>query len=230
MDPSGNACIVPLHIMKSTSQTSNQAPLHPNTVIFNGHADFQLHSAATMTPPLTPQGSVENFQNPLVVPRLQFHSYLRAYYPFHPPCDDGSSSTVTLPLNQGDVIFIHSIHDNGWADGTLLNSGHRGWLPTNYCEAYEPQPVQHLLKALTHFWDIMRESSEGSVAAFCSQDCTRGLIAGVRYLLVCCYGSTVPTQTDVDTGQNSLPQSRRAFTLYPIRPCWPASNPQGSFS
>lgn len=111
-----------------------------------------------------------------------FHTYLRACFPFHSTCDD--SSTVTLPLKRGDIILIHSVHTNGWADGTLLSSGARGWLPTNYCEVYDGQPVRNLLKALTRFWDLIRGVSNGSLEVFGTHDYVRGLVAGVRYLLV----------------------------------------------
>ena len=112
-----------------------------------------------------------------------FATYLRAFFPFHPSCDD-CSSTVTLPLNRGDIILIHSVHTNGWADGTLLSSGARGWLPTNYCEVYDGQPICNLLKALTHFWDLIRGASNGWPELFGSHDYVRGLVAGVRCLLV----------------------------------------------
>lgn len=112
-----------------------------------------------------------------------FQTYVRAFYPFHPRCDT-DSSTVTLPLNRGDVILVHSVHTNGWADGTLLSSGARGWLPTNYCEPYDNQPIGNLLKALTRFWDLVHGASSGALEVFTSQDYVRGLVAGVRCLLV----------------------------------------------
>ena len=114
---------------------------------------------------------------------MKFNNYLRAFYPFH-PVYDSSSPTVTLPLNEGDIILIHTVHVNGWADGTLLGSGHRGWLPTNYCEAYDPEPIRNLMTALTNFYDVIKGGAAGCVAPFYNQDYTRGLIAGVRYLLV----------------------------------------------
>ncbi|KAH8693153.1 putative ras guanine-nucleotide exchange protein [Talaromyces proteolyticus] len=134
-----------------------------------------------MTPPLTPHGSrgtPEGLDNS----RSLFHNYLRAFYPFH-PSSVVSPSTVTLPLNQGDIILVHSVHVNGWADGTLLETGERGWLPTNYCEAYDHQPMRPLLKALTDFWDIIRGGCGTSLRDFSNQDLMKGLIAGVRYLL-----------------------------------------------
>ncbi|KAA8649177.1 guanine nucleotide exchange factor [Aspergillus tanneri] len=115
-------------------------------------------------------------------PRAVFHNYLRAFYPFH-PTGDVSPSTVTLPLDQGDIILVHSVHTNGWADGTLLDTGSRGWLPTNYCEAYDELQMRPLLKALTDLWDIIQGGCDYPLRDFCNQDNVKGLIAGVRFLL-----------------------------------------------
>ena len=57
-----------------------------------------------------------------------------------------------------------------------------GWLPTNYCEAYENPPMRPLLKSLTDFWDTIR-TGNSSLDIFSNQDYMRGLIAGVRALL-----------------------------------------------
>ncbi|KEF51926.1 uncharacterized protein A1O9_11915 [Exophiala aquamarina CBS 119918] len=112
----------------------------------------------------------------------RFHNYLRALYPFQ-PSSPHSSTTVTLPLNSGDIILIHSIHVNGWADGTLLDTGARGWLPTNYCEGYDYAAIRPLLRALTEFWDIVRCGGDSNLNLFRNQDYMRGLVAGVRALL-----------------------------------------------
>ena len=136
-----------------------------------------------MTPPLTPQASVEAISPHDQTQQLQFHDYLRAFYPFHPDLDD-SSSTVTLPLNEGDLVLVHSVQPNGWADGTLLTSGSRGWLPTNYCVAYDHEPMCHLMKALTAFWDMVNNTSKEARLDFVNGEYMRGLVAGVRYLLV----------------------------------------------
>ena len=115
-------------------------------------------------------------------PRPRFQNYLRACYPFQPSTAP-SQSTVTLPLNAGDIILIHTVHTNGWADGTLLETGERGWLPTNYCEAYDYIAMRPLLRSLRDFWDIMRTGSDSNLAVFQNKDYMRGLVAGVRYLL-----------------------------------------------
>ncbi|EEA27944.1 Ras guanine nucleotide exchange factor bud5 [Talaromyces marneffei ATCC 18224] len=136
-----------------------------------------------MTPPTTPHASEDVVMSESVeAGRPIFHNYLRAFYPFH-PSGAVSPSTVTLPLNQGDIILVHSVHVNGWADGTLLETGDRGWLPTNYCEAYDQIPMRPLLKALTDFWDIIRGGCGTFLRDFGNQDLMRGLIAGVRFLL-----------------------------------------------
>ncbi|KAK4149001.1 ras guanine nucleotide exchange factor domain-containing protein [Chaetomidium leptoderma] len=140
----------------------------------NGCSDSQ------MTPPATPNGSQEDCNAPIGSP--VFHNFLRAFYPFHPDYVT-SDSTVTLPLSEGDVVLVHSIHTNGWADGTLLSNGARGWLPTNYCEAYDPEEMRSLLKALLNFWDLMRSTSINDSEMFCNQEFMKGIIAGVRYLL-----------------------------------------------
>ncbi|TDZ39395.1 Ras guanine nucleotide exchange factor A [Colletotrichum spinosum] len=138
-------------------------------------------STTHMTPPATPNGSQEDLA-PEPAPPPVFHNFLRAFYPFHPSYAMTDSS-VTLPLNEGDVILVHSIHTNGWADGTLLVSGARGWLPTNYCEAYDPEEMRNLLKALLNFWDLLRSTSVNDSEIFGNQEFMKGIIAGVRYLL-----------------------------------------------
>ena len=131
-----------------------------------------------ITPPLTPSDADEHFMQ-----HTDFHPFLRAYYPFHPSFEPGTSS-ITLPLNSGDIILVHSIHTNGWADGTLLSSGARGWLPTNYCEGYHNEPISTLLKALTIFWDLVKSTRHGDYTVFLESHYVGGLVAGVRCLLV----------------------------------------------
>ena len=171
--------VAPLHIVKaevdlmaSASRSGTRSP----------KPGGRLLSKNQMTPPLTPHDADQTTVHVNQPTRSTFHNYLRAFYPFHPPASV-SPSTVTLPLNAGNIILVHSIHTNGWADGTLLDTGARGWLPTNYCEGYEHIPMRPLLKALTEFWDLIRSRNEATLAVFRNQDYMRGLIAGVRFLL-----------------------------------------------
>ena len=175
--------IAPLQITKDSSRTPSSTSSSFQSTLTKSQIPLSPQTSGQITPPLTPHGSMEDIALKPEMHHPGFHTYLRAFYPFHPPWDE-SSSTVTLPLNQGDVILVHSVHTNGWADGTLLMSGARGWLPTNYCEVYDVEPIRNLLKALTNFWDLVRGGSIGSLEALASQDYIRGLVAGVRCLLV----------------------------------------------
>lgn len=121
-------------------------------------------------------------EEPLYSPRPRFQNFLRASYPFQPQ-DHFSSTSITLPLASGDIVLVHSIHTNGWADGTLLETGARGWLPTNYCEPYDYATMRPLLKALTEFWDIIRSDGETATELYRNHDYMRGMVAGVRFLL-----------------------------------------------
>ncbi|KAI1740954.1 ras guanine nucleotide exchange factor domain-containing protein [Xylaria scruposa] len=147
------------------------------------NASASIYSQSQLTPPSTPNESQEDLvSQPPEPPRPVFYNFLRAFYPFQPACTV-TDSTITLPLNEGDVVLVHSIHTNGWADGTLLATGARGWLPTNYCEAYDPEEMRNLLKALLNFWDLLRSTVTDDQDIFENQEFMKGIIAGVRYLL-----------------------------------------------
>lgn len=170
--------VAPLHIQKddsrSTSRSSDRQQSCSSNSCSRSESTMSRHNGQ-MTPPLTP--SEASFD-----PHRNFQTYLRAFYPYHPSYEEGSFTQI-LPLNSGDLILIHSVHTNGWADGTLLISGARGWLPTNYCEGYNNEPISTLLRALTAFWDLVK-SNDGDVTSFQHSDYVRGLVAGVRCMLV----------------------------------------------
>ncbi|KAI0116500.1 ras guanine nucleotide exchange factor domain-containing protein [Nemania sp. FL0031] len=170
--------VAPLALAKSRSGSSVSSQ---DDVIVNASAS--IYSQSQITPPSTPNESQEDLTlQPPQPPRPVFYNFLRAFYPFQPACTV-TDSTITLPLNEGDVVLVHSIHTNGWADGTLLATGARGWLPTNYCEAYDPEEMRNLLKALLNFWDLLRSTVTDDQDIFENQEFMKGIIAGVRYLL-----------------------------------------------
>jgi hypothetical protein len=167
-----------------------------------GSASLSVQSQTHITPPTTPNGSRDETSEQLSAsptPPPVFHNFLRAFYPFQPTYAV-TDSTVTLPLNEGDVVLVHSIHTNGWADGTLLVTGARGWLPTNYCEAYDPEEMRNLLKALLNFWDLLRSTATNEQDIFGNQEFMKGIIAGVRYLLVRLTGNLHHTKPRVHVG------------------------------
>lgn len=172
--------MAPLNINKSPKRSRSREQRHSR------RPSSRAQSQSQISPPLTPRSSRERMER--AVPSVPvFHNYLRAFYHFHPSSTVSSStdeSSITVPISQGDVILVHSVHPNGWADGTLLASGARGWLPTNYCEAYDHPSIRTLLNALTNLWDLVRDGENGHLLVFTKQDYVRGMIGGVRVFLV----------------------------------------------
>ncbi len=178
--------VAPLTLSKTSLSTTVCEPhdhlqqkQRPGDDFYTSH----IGSQSEMTPPATPNGSQEDLgmdhQGPPV-----FYNFLRAFYPFNPTYAMTDTS-ITIPLSEGDVVLVHSIHTNGWADGTLLSTGARGWLPTNYCESYEPDEMRSLLNALLNFWDLLRSTSVNDSDLFGNQEFLKGILAGVRFMLVC---------------------------------------------
>ena len=162
-------------------KTHTKRPSRPHDVSTTTTAGFVSH----ITPPPTPGSPPADYES-LTVNQSLFQNYLRAMHVFDPatnPMPDEDASLSTVRIKPGDLILVHVVHANGWADGTVLNTGDRGWLPTNYCEAYDHPYLRNLLNAMTQFWDLLGESENASLSSFVRQDYIRGLIAGVRYLL-----------------------------------------------
>ena len=175
---SSSVFVAPLSITKTKSTATSSKP-QLSTLATSYQCNSHVRHDLQMTPPPTPQ-TLSNAG----AERSQFKTYLRAQYAFHPPWDE-NSTTVTLPLNPGDLVLVYSVHTNGWADGILLISGARGWLPTNYCIPYAHEPMRPVLRALTNFWSTVQQGGREDHDVFSNTDCIRGLVAGVRYLLVC---------------------------------------------
>ncbi|KAF2722448.1 ras GEF [Polychaeton citri CBS 116435] len=162
------------------SQVRNGAPVGASQSEAIATAHTQASTPA-VTPPLTPASAVDDTSHGSL-----FHNYLRAFHPFDPTANlsaDDEACSITVPINQGDLILVHSVHANGWADGTLITTGERGWLPTNYCEPFDHPLIRNLLNAMTQFWDLLVAGEDANLSTFVKQDSIRGLIAGVRYLL-----------------------------------------------
>lgn len=184
-DTIGEARLISRHASRVNRMDSKRQPgysQNPN------RGSLLIKTDSQISPPVSPQLSHENLQALKGEPEATFHNYLRAFHDFHPATSDPSTGTekssVTVPINQGDVILVHSIHPNGWADGTLLASGARGWLPTNYCEAYDHPSIVNLLNSLTRLWDLVRNGERQSLMVFARQDYAHGMLTGVRYFLV----------------------------------------------
>jgi len=118
------------------------------------------------------------------------HKYLRASHDYQPQQTTISGSSggisITAPLREGDILLIHLAHPNGWADATILSTGTRGWIPTNYCQIYDPRPMRLLLHALIRMWDDLSLGANDDALFEDRQDYVQGLVAGVRRLLEHC--------------------------------------------
>ncbi|KAL7272013.1 Ras guanine nucleotide exchange factor bud5, partial [Rhizina undulata] len=201
--------VAPLRIDKTKSTSTSSRKPQPRTSRHSQQRSSSAQSGSSshrqITPPPTPNTSQDSLQaNEQQTPPPQHHRFLRAFFPFHPTLTP-DSSTITLPLNSGDVIMVHSVHTNGWADGTMMSSGARGWLPTNYCKGYEMKQICMLLKACLIVFDLFRGQVDLGVRA--SQNAVTGVVAGVRNLLETtgCLTREAPTVKS----NNSIRKSRK---------------------
>ncbi|KAF1921974.1 ras guanine nucleotide exchange factor domain-containing protein [Ampelomyces quisqualis] len=184
MDKHSSAAVAPLNIHKSPN-SSREGDFAHSRQSSRASRSVRSHSQSQISPPLTPMTSNEVMAHQIPQQPV-FHNYLRAFYHYNPTSTVSSStdeSSITVAIQQGDVILVHSVHPNGWADGTLLATGDRGWLPTNYCEPYDHPAIRVLLNALTHLWDLVRDVENGDWLAFTKQDYVRGMISGIRFFL-----------------------------------------------
>ncbi|KAE8822345.1 hypothetical protein HRS9139_10366 [Pyrenophora teres f. teres] len=186
MDKRSSALVAPLNIQKSPSRSRSRMGIFGHTRQSSSRGTHSSRSQSQISPPLTPTVSNEAMAQEQQLAQPVFHNYLRAFYHYSPTSTVSSTSdesSITVAINQGDVILVHSVHPNGWADGTLLASGARGWLPTNYCEPYDHPIIRNLLNALTYLWDLVRDGENGDLIAFSRQDYVKGMIVGVRLFL-----------------------------------------------
>ncbi|EWC45892.1 hypothetical protein DRE_04899 [Drechslerella stenobrocha 248] len=124
-------------------------------------------------------------------------TFMRAFYSFR-PVQAADAATVTIPLTPGDMILIHNIHENGWADGTTIASGARGWLPTNFCASYEVDEMQLLLNACIAVFEYYRGTSAENFAS-ARERVVGDVVNGVRQLLEatdCLTRESTNVQTD----------------------------------
>jgi hypothetical protein len=144
-------------------------------------------STATTSP-----GNLSNIEFP----------FLRALHTFDPVSLPNTSTedpvSICLKFEQGDVALLHSVHDSGWGDATLLPTSRRGWIPTNYFTTYSDPKVASLLTAILNF--VLNPKSLQIAGKFdsrhtFSQEAITAIVAGVRSLLETCGTLTRDTAT-----------------------------------
>lgn len=112
--------------------------------------------------------------------------FIRARYGYGgtPSSEQGPNESYTPILKQSDVILVHQTHANGWADGTVVRESTRGWIPTNYCEAYDPENIRSLLVAVADLWTFISTRDGRDQPLEGGLNRLQPMIAGVRSLLV----------------------------------------------
>lgn len=78
--------------------------------------------------------------------------FVRTRYAFEPPAAP-SAITHVLSFGPGELAIIHHIEPSGWGEGSILKTGRRGWIPSNYCLLYSPEPMKPLLQTMLPFSD-----------------------------------------------------------------------------
>ncbi|RKL20891.1 hypothetical protein BFJ72_g14992 [Fusarium proliferatum] len=78
--------------------------------------------------------------------------FIRTRHAFQPPPAPSATSQV-LSFGAGELGLVHYVDSSGWGECNILESGYHGWIPTNYCVLYEPEPMRPLLRTMTVFSD-----------------------------------------------------------------------------
>ncbi|ODQ66944.1 ras GEF [Nadsonia fulvescens var. elongata DSM 6958] len=63
--------------------------------------------------------------------------------------DDPTSTCLSFQKN--DTVILHSLDPSGWGDATILLTGQRGWIPTNYFEIINHDSLNHLMSSILRF-------------------------------------------------------------------------------
>ncbi|ORY83088.1 ras guanine nucleotide exchange factor domain-containing protein [Protomyces lactucae-debilis] len=136
-------------------------------------------SNGSITPPASPRSSsgassLKSASARVACPPLTV--YLRALHPYT-ATPDPNSDAPCLSLQEGSILYVHSVHSSGWADGSLLD-GQRGWFPSNYCEPYILSALQDLSGARTALETAICTDNEAKYGAGVAD-----LVASVRGIL-----------------------------------------------
>ncbi|GAO49062.1 hypothetical protein G7K_3223-t2 [Saitoella complicata NRRL Y-17804] len=154
----------PLRIQKSNATLT--AATRPSTSSSQGHSEND-----TLSRPRTSDSSLHSHGGPAP-------TYLRVLHQFQPQ-DAAQLDTVCLPLEAGQIVMVHALHPSGWADGSLLSTGERGWFPSNYCEPYGLRILRPLVSAVELVKGVLRQGHgvEGwGSAVACVVSAVRGIL------------------------------------------------------
>lgn len=114
------------------------------------------------------------------------YPFLRAVHAFDArSLETHDKDSVCLSFKQTDCILLHGMDVSGWGDATLLHTGERGWVPTNFFQPFQDPEANALLVAVQKFATNPKCHPTKSGHTF-SQNSVNSVIAGVRALLQAC--------------------------------------------
>lgn len=129
------------------------------------------------------------------------YPFLRALHSFDATtlfssANDEDPSSVCLSFVEAELVLLHSIHPSGWGDATILATGARGWIPTNYFTPYSEPKVVPVLSAVLNF--VLAPKSHplpkpNDTSYTFSPAAISAIVAGVRSLLEACGALTRDT-------------------------------------
>ncbi|AOW05339.1 ras guanine nucleotide exchange factor domain-containing protein [Yarrowia lipolytica] len=114
------------------------------------------------------------------------YPFLRAVHAFDArSLETHDKDSVCLSFKQTDCILLHGMDVSGWGDATLLHTGERGWVPTNFFQPFQDPEANALLVAVQKFATNPKCHPTKNGHTF-SQNSVNSVIAGVRALLQAC--------------------------------------------
>lgn len=213
------------HVSRSSDHSHpeppNQAP--------SSHTSFQSSNGSISNMPLSEPSRPTGFANsnsnqdnnnnrpssndePLPNPDAPSgYPFLRALHSFDAASlstdieSEENPASICLSFQESEIVLLHTIHQSGWGDATILSNGVRGWIPTNYFTPYTDSKITPLLSAVLGFVlnprsqpvsDEPRSTeppAEAEDLTF-SQSAVTNIVAGVRSLLESCGTLTRDTQ------------------------------------
>jgi hypothetical protein len=125
---------------------------------------------------------------------------------------ENDPTTICLSFQESDIALLHSVHASGWGDATLLSTGQRGWIPTNYFAPYAETKVIPLLSAVLNFVTSPKSyplRDDDSPTFTFSQASITNIVSGVRSLLEGC--GTLTRDTTIVRRSQSIRKFRKSL-------------------
>lgn len=182
------------------SNNNNNNNNHNNNTNNTNNTNNNTSQNTNMSSSLPPINSGDSNLNTLP-DATSGYPFLRALHSFDATTlfsstSDEDPSSVCLSFVEAELVLLHSIHPSGWGDATILATGARGWIPTNYFTPYSEPKVVPVLSAVLNF--VLAPKSQPlpkpkDTSYTFSPAAISAIVAGVRSLLESCGALTRDT-------------------------------------